>query len=39
MYYRGVDSEAELDVTPGDRGDVPQGGCHHHEVPCRGQLP
>jgi hypothetical protein len=38
-YYRGVDGEAKPDVTPEDRGDVPRDGCHHHEVPCRDQLP
>jgi hypothetical protein len=38
-YYRGLDGEADLDVTPGDREDIPKDRCHHHEVPCRGQLP
>jgi hypothetical protein len=34
-----IDGETDPDVTPGDRRDVPQDGYHHHEVPCRGQLP
>jgi hypothetical protein len=37
-YCRGLDGEAGPDVTPGDRGDIPQDGCHHQEVPCRGEL-
>jgi hypothetical protein len=38
-YCKGLDGKAEPDVTPGDRVDVPQDGCHHREVPYRGQLP
>jgi hypothetical protein len=38
-YCRGLDGEAKPDVTPGDCGDIPRDGCHHQEVPCRGQLP
>jgi hypothetical protein len=39
MYCRGLNGEAGPDVTPGDLRDVPQDGCHHQEVPCRGELP
>jgi hypothetical protein len=35
---RGLDGEAGPDVTPGDRGDVPQDGWHHQEVPYRDEL-
>jgi hypothetical protein len=38
-YCRALNGEAGPDVTPGDRGDVPQDGCHHQEVPCCGELP